>query len=336
MQQVAVVRPDETVDMRKVKTDERVGSLWVITEGLKPGERVVVEGGDRVRAGQKVRRGGEHRLRPRRRRSRRDHGQVLHQPAHRRDGDLHPHGDHRRRGDGAAAHRALSEHRAAGDSADRPLPGRRRGDARAVGGHADRAADERRRQDALHVLAQPDRRQPDAAAGGLRRHHRPEHRPGAHQPALLAGRLPAAARRGEPGRHRQQVRDQPAGALRAVLAQGHVRLAVPRQLRVRQHQRPDDARARHRPGADLRRLAVRHPALGQSRHAGQARHHRQRDRQRAAGAEHRQPGRPARRRSGAPRPGVHLHGAGAGAPGRAWRSSRTSWSGPSRTARSSG
>ena len=55
VQQVAVVRPDETVDLRTVKTDERVGSLWVITAGLKAGERVVVEGGDRVRAGQKVR-----------------------------------------------------------------------------------------------------------------------------------------------------------------------------------------------------------------------------------------------------------------------------------------
>jgi hypothetical protein len=32
----------------------RVGSLWTVTEGLKLGERVVVEGGDRVRAGQKV------------------------------------------------------------------------------------------------------------------------------------------------------------------------------------------------------------------------------------------------------------------------------------------
>ena len=53
--QVAVVRPDETVDVRKVKTDARVGSLWVIADGLKPGERVVVEGGDRVRPGQKVR-----------------------------------------------------------------------------------------------------------------------------------------------------------------------------------------------------------------------------------------------------------------------------------------
>jgi membrane fusion protein (multidrug efflux system) len=53
--QVAVVRPDETVDVRAVKVDARVGSLWIVAEGLKPGERVVVEGGDRVRAGQKVR-----------------------------------------------------------------------------------------------------------------------------------------------------------------------------------------------------------------------------------------------------------------------------------------
>src|SRR2546425_4715726 len=42
----------------------------------------------------------------------------------------------------------------------------------------------------------------------------------------------------------------PAGALRAVLAQGHLRLALPRQLRVRQHQRPDDARVRHRPRSE--------------------------------------------------------------------------------------
>jgi membrane fusion protein, multidrug efflux system len=53
--QVAVVGPDETVDVRKVKTGARVGSLYVISEGLKPGERVIVEGGDRVRPGQKVR-----------------------------------------------------------------------------------------------------------------------------------------------------------------------------------------------------------------------------------------------------------------------------------------
>jgi len=55
IQQVAVVGADDTVQVRKVKTDARVGPLWIISEGLKPGERVVVEGGDRVRAGQKVR-----------------------------------------------------------------------------------------------------------------------------------------------------------------------------------------------------------------------------------------------------------------------------------------
>jgi membrane fusion protein, multidrug efflux system len=53
--QVAVVRSDETVDVRTVKVDARVGSLWIIAQGLKPGERVIVEGADRVRAGQKVR-----------------------------------------------------------------------------------------------------------------------------------------------------------------------------------------------------------------------------------------------------------------------------------------
>jgi multidrug efflux pump subunit AcrA (membrane-fusion protein) len=52
--QVAVVGADETVDLRKVQVGERVGSLWIIGQGLKPGERVVVEGIDKVRAGQKV------------------------------------------------------------------------------------------------------------------------------------------------------------------------------------------------------------------------------------------------------------------------------------------
>src|SRR5712692_9035878 len=53
--QVAVVGSDETVDLRKVQVGERVGSLWLIEQGLKPGERVIVEGIDRVKAGQKVR-----------------------------------------------------------------------------------------------------------------------------------------------------------------------------------------------------------------------------------------------------------------------------------------
>ena len=51
---VAVVGADETVDLRKVHVGERVGPLWIIQQGLKPGERVIVEGIDRVKAGQKV------------------------------------------------------------------------------------------------------------------------------------------------------------------------------------------------------------------------------------------------------------------------------------------
>src|SRR5437016_3164047 len=53
--QVAVVRADETVDVRTVKVDARIGSLWIIAAGPKPDDRVIVEGADRVRAGQKVR-----------------------------------------------------------------------------------------------------------------------------------------------------------------------------------------------------------------------------------------------------------------------------------------
>ncbi len=52
--QVGVVGADETVDLRKVKVAERVGSLWIVEEGLKPGERIIVEGLDKVRAGEKV------------------------------------------------------------------------------------------------------------------------------------------------------------------------------------------------------------------------------------------------------------------------------------------
>ncbi|MEW6658982.1 MAG: efflux RND transporter periplasmic adaptor subunit [Thermodesulfobacteriota bacterium] len=52
--QVAVVGPNNKVDLRWVKVGERAGSLWVIEEGLKPGERVIVEGIQKVRAGMPV------------------------------------------------------------------------------------------------------------------------------------------------------------------------------------------------------------------------------------------------------------------------------------------
>jgi membrane fusion protein (multidrug efflux system) len=52
--QVAVVGPDNKVDIRPVKAAERIDQLWVIDEGLKPGERVVVEGIQKVRQGMLV------------------------------------------------------------------------------------------------------------------------------------------------------------------------------------------------------------------------------------------------------------------------------------------
>ena len=51
---VAVVKPDDTVDIRMVTPGERVGTLWVIDSGLNTGERVVVEGLQKVRPGVKV------------------------------------------------------------------------------------------------------------------------------------------------------------------------------------------------------------------------------------------------------------------------------------------
>jgi membrane fusion protein, multidrug efflux system len=52
--QVAVVGPDDTVAIRAVKVGPRYEELWVIKEGVKPGERVVAEGLQKVRTGVKV------------------------------------------------------------------------------------------------------------------------------------------------------------------------------------------------------------------------------------------------------------------------------------------
>lgn len=51
---VAVVGADDTVEIRMVTPGRRIGSLWLIDAGLKAGERVVVEGLQKVRPGVKV------------------------------------------------------------------------------------------------------------------------------------------------------------------------------------------------------------------------------------------------------------------------------------------
>jgi RND family efflux transporter MFP subunit len=52
--QVAVVGGDEKVSIRTVTVGDRVGSQWIIAEGLNPGERVVAEGIQKVRPGAHV------------------------------------------------------------------------------------------------------------------------------------------------------------------------------------------------------------------------------------------------------------------------------------------
>jgi membrane fusion protein (multidrug efflux system) len=52
--QIAVVGGDHRVSMRTVKPGETVGTMWVIDEGLKPGEQVVVEGLQQLKEGTTV------------------------------------------------------------------------------------------------------------------------------------------------------------------------------------------------------------------------------------------------------------------------------------------
>lgn len=52
--QVAVVSADDKVSTRGVTVGERAGQDWIIEDGVKPGERVVVEGVQKVRDGSTV------------------------------------------------------------------------------------------------------------------------------------------------------------------------------------------------------------------------------------------------------------------------------------------
>lgn len=51
---VAVVGADNVAELRPVTPAERVGPLWVIDKGLKPGERIVVDGLQKVKSGVRV------------------------------------------------------------------------------------------------------------------------------------------------------------------------------------------------------------------------------------------------------------------------------------------
>jgi membrane fusion protein, multidrug efflux system len=54
MYTVAVVDPGNKAAFRVVKVGDRVGTDWIITEGLKPGDQVIVQGFMKVREGTPV------------------------------------------------------------------------------------------------------------------------------------------------------------------------------------------------------------------------------------------------------------------------------------------
>ncbi len=51
---VAVVNDDNKVAIENVKVGDRLGPLWVINDGLKPGQRVITDGVMKVRPGVQV------------------------------------------------------------------------------------------------------------------------------------------------------------------------------------------------------------------------------------------------------------------------------------------
>ncbi|WP_240530017.1 efflux RND transporter periplasmic adaptor subunit [Novosphingobium sp. PC22D] len=52
--QVSVMGKDGTVTSRTVRLGEMVGSSWIVESGLKPGERIITDGWQKIRPGQKA------------------------------------------------------------------------------------------------------------------------------------------------------------------------------------------------------------------------------------------------------------------------------------------
>jgi membrane fusion protein (multidrug efflux system) len=51
---VAVVGADNKADIRPIKTDRAVGDQWVVSDGVKPGDKIIVMGIQSVKAGDVV------------------------------------------------------------------------------------------------------------------------------------------------------------------------------------------------------------------------------------------------------------------------------------------
>lgn len=52
--QVIVVGEDNKASVQPVKMGERMGPMWEVLEGLKPGDKVIVQGIQKVRPGSSV------------------------------------------------------------------------------------------------------------------------------------------------------------------------------------------------------------------------------------------------------------------------------------------
>jgi membrane fusion protein (multidrug efflux system) len=211
---------------RPVRVGDRVGSEWIISEGLKPGEKIIVEGTQKVRPGVVVAPqpfvpasapGAQQSAQAGKEGVRRMSKFFINRPivamvisilmTHRR---------HRRHV--GFAHGAVPQHRPARNQGHGHLHRRGRADRRAGGGHADRAADVRRGQHELHVLDQRQQRRVDADRQ-LRRRDRRQHRPAAGPDARGSGRVPAAVRCAQLRRHGGQVDLVAAGHVRALFAE---------------------------------------------------------------------------------------------------------------------
>ena len=49
-----MVNAENKVELRELKTDRAIGDQWLVTDGLKAGEKVIVEGVQMVRPGVEV------------------------------------------------------------------------------------------------------------------------------------------------------------------------------------------------------------------------------------------------------------------------------------------
>jgi membrane fusion protein (multidrug efflux system) len=51
---VAVIGSDNKVNIRPIKVGVRIDTMWIVEEGLKPGDRIIAEGFQKVREGMQV------------------------------------------------------------------------------------------------------------------------------------------------------------------------------------------------------------------------------------------------------------------------------------------